>query len=337
MIPFGRNPRFVGRQDEIHKLEDLISMSDSAKKLAITGLGGVGKTQVALELAYRMRDRDADCSVFWISCTSYEAVEQAYMTISQIVGLRDVKPAEAKERVKAYFNQTDEKWLLIFDNVDDTDMWIKGTSAAPALTSFLPDNSQGHIIFTTRNPMLAVELASSNVIRVRELDQKTGLEFLKKFLIEKGLLSDRHAVISLLEELAFLPIAIAQAAAFINKNGISVSDYLLLFQDHENNVVELLSKDSGDERRYNDLQNPVAKTWLISFNQIQKLDQLAAEYLSLMACVDPRNVPESFLPRLESKQKMIDTLGLLSTYSFITIQPGNGSITIHRLVHLATR
>ena len=101
MVPFGRNPRFVGRQDEIHKLEDLISMPDGAKKLAITGLGGVGKTQIALELAYRMRDREPGCSIFWIPCTSNEAVEQAYIAIAQMVGIQDVKPAEMKERIKA--------------------------------------------------------------------------------------------------------------------------------------------------------------------------------------------------------------------------------------------
>ncbi|KAA8644042.1 tetratricopeptide repeat protein [Aspergillus tanneri] len=56
-----------------------------------------------------------------------------------------------------------------------------------------------------------------------------------------------------------------------------------------------------------------------------------------MACVDPRNIPESFLPRSASKKMMIDALGLLSAYGFITIQPGNGSITLHRLVYLETR
>jgi nucleoside phosphorylase len=56
MVPLGRNPRFVGRQNEIARLEELITMKDGPRKVAITGLGGVGKTQVALELAYRIRD-----------------------------------------------------------------------------------------------------------------------------------------------------------------------------------------------------------------------------------------------------------------------------------------
>ncbi|KAL4863239.1 hypothetical protein BDV12DRAFT_206709 [Aspergillus spectabilis] len=337
MIPFGRNPRFVGRQDEIHKLENLISMPNGAKRLAITGLGGVGKTQVALELAYRMRDREPECSIFWIPCTSYEVVEQACMAIAQVVGVQHVKPVEVKERLNAHFRQTEAKWLLIFDNADDMDMWMKDSSTASALKDFLPYNSQGHIIFTTRNRKLAVKLASSSVIHAPELDEKSGVEFLEKSLIQKHLLDDHHAVITLLEELTFLPLALTQAAAYINENGIGLSDYLLLLQEQEADVVELLSEDFGDDGRYKDIQNPVAMTWLISFYQIQKLDQLASDYLSLMASVNPRDIPESFLPRAASKKKMTDALGLLNAYSFITIQLGSGSITLHRLVHLATR
>ncbi|KAL4918996.1 putative kinesin light chain [Aspergillus aurantiobrunneus] len=337
MIPFGRNSRFVGRNNEIQKLEEFILMPDGPKRLAVTGLGGVGKTQVVLELAYRLRDRTAECSIFWIPCTSYETVEQAYMAIAQIVGMQDVKPAEVKEHIKAYFSQVDRKWLLIFDNADDMDMWTKDSSTASALKDFLPYNPQGHIIFTTRNRQLAVKLASSGVIHVCELDKKTGVEFLEKSLIQKSLLDNNHAVITLLEHLTFLPLAVTQAAAYINEKTIGVSDYLFLLEEQEADVIALLSEDFGDNGRYKDIQNPVALTWLISFHQVQKLDQLASDYLSLMACVDPRNIPESFLPRPASKKKMIDAIGLLSAYSFITIQPGHGSITLHRLVHLATR
>ncbi|KAH8696259.1 hypothetical protein BGW36DRAFT_321293 [Talaromyces proteolyticus] len=335
MIPFPKNPRFVGRQHEIHRLEEL--MSRGSRKLAITGLGGVGKTQVALELAYRMKEKDAECSIFWIPCTSYEAVEQACMTIAQMVGIQDVKPAEVKESIKAYFTQKHGKWLLVFDNADDMDMWTKGSSTVPALKDFLPYNDQGHIIFTSRNRKLAVKLASADVVHVPELDKETGLEFLEKSLIQQILITNADTRIALLEQLTFLPLAITQAAAYINENGIGVSDYLLLLEEQEADIVELLSEDFGDDGRYKDVQNPVAMTWLISFSQIQKTDQLAADYLSLMACVNPRNIPQSLFPQPISKKRMVDALGVLNAYSFIDIQPGNGFLTLHRLVHLATR
>lgn len=337
MIPFERNTCFVGRHDKIQKVEDLISVPDRAKKLTITGLGGVRKTQVALEVAYRMRDREPECSIFWIPCTSSEAVEQAYMAIAQMLGLQDVNQTEVKERIKTYFSQNDEKWLLIFDNADDMDMWVNGNNTNLPLKNFIPVNNHGHVIFTTRNRELAVDLASPYVTHVCELDEKTGVEFLEKSLVRIDLLHDSHARIALLEQLTFLPLAISQATAYINKKNITLSDYLTLLEEQEADVVELLSKDFGDDGRYKDIQNPIAKTWLISFSQVQKVNQLAAEYLSLMACVNPRNIPQTFLPQLGSKLKMTDALGLLSAYSFITIQPENCSISLHRLVHLATR
>ena len=106
------------------------------------------------------------------------------------------------------------------------------------------------------------------MIHVRELDEKAGMEFLKNSLIEKNLLDDSHAVLALLEKLTFLPLAVAQAAAYINENSIGVLDYLLLLQEQEADVVELLSEDLGDDGCYKDVQNPVAMTWLVSFQQI---------------------------------------------------------------------
>lgn len=228
MIPFERNTCFVGRHDEIQKLDELMSMPNRAKKLAITGLGGVGKTQVALELAYRVRDREPERSIFWIPCTSYEAVEQACMAIAQMVGLQDMKPAGVKERIKTYFSQKDEKWLLIFDNADDTEIWVNGNNNTLPLKDFLPVNDYGHVIFTTRNRELAVDLASPYVTHIREFDEKTGVEFLEKSLVRTDLLHDSRATSALLEQLTFLPLAISQATAYINKKNIMLSDYLIL-------------------------------------------------------------------------------------------------------------
>ncbi|KAF5014512.1 hypothetical protein F66182_14468, partial [Fusarium sp. NRRL 66182] len=251
------------------------------------------------------------------------------MTIAEMFGISDANSAEMKGRIKTYFTRNDWKWLLVFDNADDMDMWMEGSNTSPPLKDLLPRNHQGHIVFTTRNRKLAVKLASSDVIQIRELDEKTGVEFLEKSLIQKSLLSDSHLVLALLEQLTFLPLAIAQAAAYMNENSINISDYLLLLQEQETDVVELLSEDFGDDGRYTDIQNPVAITWLASFQQVQKLDQLACDYLSLMACVVPRNIPESLLPPQSSKKMKIDALGLLSAYTFITIQTGNASISLH--------
>ncbi|GFF37577.1 G. violaceus kinesin [Aspergillus udagawae] len=330
MVPFRKNSRFVGREEEISKIEGLITQQDSPSKIAICGLGGVGKTQIALELAYRMRNQDPECLIFWISCTTYESVEQAYTSIASKLEMTDKKPAEVKEQVKAYLSQqSTANWLLIFDNADDMEMWT--------MADFLPESERGHILFTTRSRQIAVRLASSNVIMISEPDTETAAEILRKSLIKRDLLNDREAAISLLRELAYLPLAITQAAAYINEKDIKLSEYTTLLHQNEPDVIELLCEDFGDEGRYKDIRNPVATTWWVSFQQIQRLNQTAMDYLLFMACINPRHIPRSLLPQTISEKKRIDAIGLLKAFSFVNEEGGDCSLNLHRLVHLATR
>ena len=85
------------------------------------------------------------------------------------------------------------------------------------------------------------------------------------------------------------------------------------------------------------MKNPVATTWLISFEQIRQRDPLAADYLSFMACVDAKDIPQSLLPPGQSRKKEIDAMGILQGYSFIAKRSADSAVNIHRLVHLAMR
>ncbi|KAI3035032.1 hypothetical protein CBS76997_10834 [Aspergillus niger] len=316
----------------------MVPLRRNPRKVAICGLGGVGKTQIALEVAYRMRNRDSKCSICWVTCTSYESVEQAYMNIASKLKMTDIKPAEVKEKVKAYLSQESAgKWLVIFDNADDMGMWSANDTTDTVLTDFLPESEQGHILFTTRSRKVAVKLASSHVITVTEPNTEISIQILKNSLVEKTLLDNRITALRLLEQLAFLPLAIIQAAAYINENSIGFSDYLQLLQDQEPHIIEVLSEDFGDAMRYKDIQNPVALTWFISFQQIQQSNKLAADYLSFFACINPRDIPQSLLPQPISNKNKTDALGLLKAFSFITEGNGDSSLNLHRLVHLATR
>ena len=81
----------------------------------------------------------------------------------------------------------------------------------------------------------------------------------------------------------------------------------------------------------------MATTWLISFEQIRHRNPLAADYLSFMACIDPKDIPQSLLPAGASRKRETDAIGTLDTYSFIIRRPADLDLDLHRLVHLATR
>jgi hypothetical protein len=284
-----------------------------------------------------------ECSVFWVPVTSGESFEQAYLEIGrqlQIPSLEEQK-ADVKRLVQRHLNQESTgQWLLIFDNADDTDMWFNnpGNKTAPTcLIDYVPIRSRGSIIFTTRNRKAAVKLAQQNVVEVVEMDDETATQVLRKALIDPEILNNQQMTQELLKRLIFLPLAIVQAAAYINENGITLSEYLLLLEDKEQNVIEVLSENFEDEGRYRGLKNPVATTWLTSFERIRLCDSLAADYLSIMSCVDPKAIPQSLLPPAESSKKMVDAIGTPSAYSFVTRRPADQSLDLHRLVHLATR
>jgi tetratricopeptide (TPR) repeat protein len=334
-VPFDRNQQFVGRNSLLNQLESALFTENQPAKFAIYGLGGMGKTQIALELAYRAKKTHQDCSVFWVPATSVESLQQAFENIGRQLGVPGLEDghADVKKLVQRHLNQQSSgQWLLILDNVDQVNMWHT------ELKPYLPKSPQGCVICTTRNRKVAVQITRApKIIEVLEMDEETAMQLLDKSLIDPELLDSRQDALKLLEQLTFLPLAIVQAAAYINENGCGLSEYLSLLEAQEQDVVELLSEDFEDDRRYKDTKNPIATTWLISFQHIQRTNPLAAEYLSFMSCVDPKDIPQSLLPPAQSRKKEIDALGVLDAYSFVSRRAIDQALDMHRLVHLATR
>ncbi|EED20629.1 kinesin light chain 1 and, putative [Talaromyces stipitatus ATCC 10500] len=338
MVPFDQNPQFLGRESEIGRLENLILPENRTRKAAIAGLGGIGKTQIALELAYRIRDRDPNRSIFWIRSTNMEAVEKSFVDISDTLKLQNVISGDDKSQVKAYLSsERAGPWLLIIDNADDAEIWMSAKGPVPALKTFLPRSQNGFTVFTTRNQQLANSLVGRDIIKIPELNDKLAIDLLRASLVEENLMKDDTSTITLIHQLGGLPLALIQATSYINQNSITLNEYVMLLNEQESIKVELLSQDFEDDYRYEDIQNPVAATWLISFEQIRRSNLLAAEYLSHIACVDPRDIPLSFLPQKGSLIDQQKAMGLLKAYSFITEMANSRFINMHRLVHLATR
>ncbi|KAJ5354406.1 uncharacterized protein N7496_012839 [Penicillium cataractarum] len=340
IVPFERNARFVDRE-LLGKLKRRLFAQDQPDRTGIFGLGGVGKTQLALELAYQTKEMYSDCTIIWLPAVDKETLHQAYLEIARQLGLRyvDAEKEDVKVIVQKHLSQPQSgRWLLIIDNADDIDMWTEGApnSTNCGLRGFLPKSDQGAIVFTTRSTRVAQYLAPGNIVEIPEMDGTKALKVLRNSLVNKNLLNDDQSARKLLEQLTFLPLAIVQAASFINENQTDIASYVRLLDGQAQDVIDLLSEEFEDEGRYKSIRNPVATTWLTSFKQIRKSTPLAADCLAFVACVNAKDLPTCLLPVPEGVERE-KAIGVLSSYSFIRTSNAGTRLDMHRLVHLATR
>ena len=347
LLPFSRNEFFVGRKDQLQSLEELFLRHESHQRITIFGLGGCGKSALALECAYRAIARDANYLVFWVPAISRESFELAYRDIGVLLHLQGITDdnADVMQLVKNKLDSgSSGDWLIIVDNADNASVLLSesdGGSKLCRLSDYLPRSNRGKVIFTTRSKKAAENLTQSNVIKLDDMNGTEAKQLMAQRLSEKALLEDEAAVDELLGLLAYLPLAIVQATAFINSNGISIADYISLFRE-PSTEIRLFSKHFEDSSRYREMESTIAKTWHISFDQILKQDQLAADYLSFIACIDRVNIPQSLLPLGDSLQQ-VEAIGTLKGYAFITErqrvpqQPKEEKFfDIHQLVQMAS-
>ena len=131
---------------------------------------------------------------------------------------------------------------------------------------------------------------------------------------------------SLLDELDHLLLAVSQAAAFIEENGISIADYINALQGED--AEEFLDEELDDSRRDEESVNSAFRTWKLSYDQIKQQKPRAAELLSLLAMLDRQSVPKSLLKMPE----VTTSLGVLQSFNLVTTRAGLQTFQIHRLV-----
>ncbi|KAL9004632.1 MAG: hypothetical protein Q9188_002558 [Gyalolechia gomerana] len=265
-IPFLRNQHFIGRTEKLKELQEKLIVSSHCQKLALVGLGGVGKTQVALQFAYTVKEHWPEYSILWAPAISAEIFERAYRDIATRCSIAlDPEQEDPKESVRRYLNSDSAgKWLLNVDNADDKEILFGESSESESVMDYLPQSENGLTMFTTRHREIAVLLARHEVVEVQEMDQEEAKTFLKQSLTQKEMLYDQKNTTELLDELSFLPLAIAQAAAYLNAMQISVPEYLSLLRSTEQDTDSLLSREFHDDTRYQNSKNSVAATWLDS-------------------------------------------------------------------------
>jgi hypothetical protein len=288
--------------------------------MSLYGLGGGGKTAVALELVYRMISKRPQFLVFWVPAINRETFEIAYREIGTLLGIQGITDdnANIKQLVKDRLDLGDfGDWLMIIDNADDPSVLLDDRPQLGQLYNYLPRNDRGSILFTTRSRKAAERLTQSNVLELEDISKAQAKSLMVQRITNKTLLDDENATNKLLELLTCLPLAIVQAVAFINSNQVSISDYASLFKQVDTEV-EVFSECFDDPSRYRGTESTIAKTWQISFDQIMKQDRLAADYLSFIACIDCVNTPQSLLPNEGTAVQRIKAFGTLIGYAFIS-------------------
>ena len=341
IIPFSQNLQFVGRESQLAELEATLFGSKQTTMIAITGAGGTGKSQLALELAYRTKSKNKSCSVFWIDAGDIDSLHQAFSSISQkldVPGWDDEK-VDIKQLVKLHLSRESARpWLLIFDNVDDVNLGSTGLSTPQTanLIDYLPQSELGSIIFTTTKSAIAKTLALQNIIELREMTPDSAQSLLGNYLITSVLASEKQEMKLLLEELSYLPLAIIQAAAYINIKNITLKDYRLQLAKQIEEALELSSELSGGKPQDRERKSPITATLLILLDQIHRNHSLVANYLFLAAYIDRKDIPLDLLGAASSEERE-DIVGILKAYALITRRPAESVLDLHLLVYFTIR
>ena len=334
-IPYPRNAYFTGREELLTRLAAALQAGQTtalSQPQAISGLGGIGKTQTALEYAYRYHQNYQ--AVLWARADTYDALISGFVAFAELLQLpqkEEKDQLKVVQAVKDWF-KTHDRWLLILDNADDLAL----------VKDFLPSAGGGHTLLTTRAQSMG-RLAGR--IEVDTLAQAVGALFL---LRRAGLLApdaelqqagvgDRATALAITQELGGLPLALDQAGAYIEKMQCSLPDYLQLYREHR---ADLLKERGG---LVPDHPEPVATTWSLSFSKIEQTNPAAADLLRLCAFLHPDAIPEEIItegaehlgPQLQAAatNPLAWNLAINAplSYSLLRRSPADHLLTIHRL------
>lgn len=347
LVPFDQQEELIGRSGDVERLKGMLSVRNAYTRAAIEGLGGIGKSRLALEVALWAKASRDDVSVFWMQCSSIASFERDCRQVIEYLAIPGAGDLSHDPKVLMHRHLSQDnarRWLLILDSADDEELWSAKARSPQRLINYIPTSPQGSVLVTTRTHRIAVDVAHRNIVKIAELDSKDARIMLQNLIDEDSeILNDAAKTTQLLDHLTCLPLAIVQAAAYINQNSLDdIDEYLRVWNDqNEDEIMDILSEDFLDTTRYSDGQNPVAKTWLISFRSIKAQYPLAVQILSFMACLDPKDMLQSCLPPFGSSNLDRDrAFSALKNYAFIQVQQresSDKSFDMHRLVHLAVR
>lgn len=320
-----RNPNFTGRAELLDRLGEQLVAGGATAVLpaALYGMGGIGKTQLAVEYIYQhLRDYDV---IWWIQATEQAQIRAGLTELAQRLGLPG--SAEANTALPAVqealrIGEPFRNWLLVFDSAE----------SPQTVRAFFPTNGSGHILVTSRNPDWA-EIARPLEVAVFEREEsKALLRRREPEIADED--ADRLAV-----ALGDLPLAIAQAATWRAETGMPVSQYLRLFNEK---VAEIL--DTSSPVGY---EVSVAAAWNVAFDELRTRNPAAHQLLQVCAFFAPEPISRSVFegvrgvtiaPELDEAlrdpMQFSRTIRDINRYGLAKIDHRNNTLQLHRLVQV---
>lgn len=239
---------------------------------------------------------------------------------------------------------------MVIDNADDAECFFPSPQESKNasrgiqeqyLGQYVPECSHGSILITTRNKQLGVKLAKGRPpIEILAMSDSESELLLRANIGKLDIIHDD--LLALARRLEHLPLAIAQAAAYIEANTMKVSDYLGLLNNSDENLVALLMEDFETVERDTKTPHAVAETWILSFDHIQRQNIFASELFLLMSVFDRQAIPMEFLDYYKQQDQerptelqLQESLSILKAFSFVTAGQDQ-SLNIHRLVQLVS-
>jgi len=333
-LPYERNLLFTGREEILDRLHTALSNEKSAALTqAISGLGGIGKTQTALEYAHRHQHDYS--TILWLNADSRTSMLTDINKIADLLNLPERHQPDQSLLLNAFqrWLQQHQGWLLILDNADDLEL----------VKELLPRKTRGHTLITTRSQITG-DLAQR--IEIEEMGLEEGALFLlrrTKILtpedpFEQASEQDQELAKKIAELMDGLPLALDQAGVYIDETRCGLDGYIELFQKRQSELLKRRGKNVLDH------PDPVATTWSLSFEKVQQANPMSVEILSLCAFLDPDSILEEIFTKgafqlgpvlstiKEDSLAFNDAITELLNYSLI--RRNDHTLTIHRLVQL---
>lgn len=335
-IPYRRNPFFTGREDLLTLVHHRLTTTGAAaltQALAISELGGIGKTQIAVEYAYRYQDHYE--AIFWVTAASRETLVADFVVLAHQLELtgRDLEDLYLIVAAVKRWLERHPDWLLILDNADELEL----------LPDFLPVGGSGSILLTTRAQVTGSIAPSISVEQMNEEESSVLLLRRAKVLPATSALTQattevRAQAADIVTELDGLPLALDQAGAYIEETDCGLGGYLKLYRSHRHKLLQRRSAGRSDH------PEPVATTWHLSFRKAEQVSPAAADLLRLCAFLAPDAIPEVIVtegaqvlgevlgPAAANALRLNEAIEVLRRYSLVRRNPDTKMLTIHRLV-----